>query len=825
MQTEVKTKLTAVGKNSTFKDAIEKLTLNEELSDIEKTQLLSVAILFLTEYEKDKTLISYADFAYYIILKYSIITGDYKPLYDFCINFGFYPIVNTILSNNLLPHLSLGDYVIGPRLSDYIHPTLGYIETFGQLQERSNFIEDFSFEKSFIAPTSFGKSSMIVEYIKNLPNYQSLKIAVIVPTKSLLVQTYQMIKKGNQFDTKIIIHDDMYDGQGGFIGILTQERALRLLKKDVSFDVIIVDEAHLIFENERGILISRTITQNSIENKDQKIVYLSPLVKDIDKLRVSPTQHIAKHHIQFNLKEPEFFEFKTSSKEIFKYNRFVNQFYKIGDKEDLDYLGYIKINSGDKNLLFENSPKKIELLAKELSESLADVINISDEISQLKKVLSEKVHEEYFAIKYLDHGVIYLHGQLPSLIKEYLEHKYKTMPSLKYLVANTVILEGMNFPTDTLFICGSAKNISNGKSLLNLIGRVNRLDKIFKDYRVENLKGLLPNVHILSSKENGHDSKFVYLRSRVFDDVVKNPTLEAFDIDKVGPSKNKKEDRERFIDKMHKAQEYEKFLYLQPKNEKEEIKRYFIENGINNYYFDLNPVTEFFYNKKVEILSNDSSWKERSMMEKIADIFISNPNNIDDFEFKRLVNKPAQKYYDGYFKIAMVRSLKENIKWQVDHFREVIKEPSFPQKKVYIGAAYGDTTWITEDHRDSKREVFANLLDKTPEDLVNIAIVKLQIEENFASFTLNKFIRALYDHGLITEEDFNLYVYGTNDKEKIALQKQGLSLNLVGRLSESGQLKNIEKDSYNNLYGNDEFKKFLAKVDDFYRFEIGRYIS
>jgi hypothetical protein len=164
---------------------------------------------------------------------------------------------------------------------------------------------------------------------------------------------------------------------------------------------------------------------------------------------------------------------------------------------------------------------------------------------------------------------------------------------------------------------------------------------------------------------------------------------------------------------------------------------------------------------------------------------------------------------------------------QVKRFSDVINNTDIPRNKksIYIGDSYGDTVWPSNDWRDSNRKVYKNLLGKSQQELINIAIVKLQIEENFVSFTLNKFIRALYDFNLILENDYNLYTYGTEDVQQIALQKQGLNLSLITRLQEDDQLKNVEKDQYNNLIGNADFYQYLETVDDFYKFEIKRYIN
>ncbi|MCK5592442.1 MAG: DNA helicase, partial [Candidatus Pacebacteria bacterium] len=455
-------------------------------------------------------------------------------------------------------------------------------------------------------------------------------------------------------------------------------------------------------------------------------------------------------------------------------------------------------------------------------------------------ILIKEVHEDFNIVEHVDDGVVYIHGQLPELIKEYLEYKFREVKEIKYIIANTVILEGVNFPIDSLFIFGS-HIISNGKSLMNLVGRVNRLNEIFKfskknvELLENNLYKLLPKVHIINEKEqkeDQHDSKFKHLRSRVFPDVIKNPTLELFDIKKVGPkgtTKEKQEERERFVKRTEKIQAYEKFISNIIDTHRDEVKKYFIENSLNNYYIDTELAIDSFIDTKASILSSDNSeWRLLSMMDKIEKVFIQNPDNIFEYEFKRLQNESARKYYEGYITIAKKKNLKNNIKWQVDKFIEIKNNEELKkldQQKIYVGESYGDTIWKTENWRDSKREVYAELSNKEGSTLTNLAIVKLQVEENFVSFTLNTFIQALFDFKLISENEYNVYVYGTKNVEKIKLSKQGLSLSLISRLEDDEQLGNLSFEN-GNIVGNDAFKSFLNSnlVNDFYRFEIQRYI-
>src|SRR5690606_34815842 len=104
----------------------------------------------------------------------------------------------------------------------------GIIETYKQKNNRLDLLNSDVDEKAYIAPTSFGKSKLIQEFLKRR-DYK--RIAIIVPTKSLLTQTYNTVK--DLFDErKIIFHDEMYQGENNFIAIFTQERALRLLSKN-----------------------------------------------------------------------------------------------------------------------------------------------------------------------------------------------------------------------------------------------------------------------------------------------------------------------------------------------------------------------------------------------------------------------------------------------------------------------------------------------------------------------------------------------------------------------------------------------------------------
>lgn len=111
-----------------FSSSMKKLTLSEKLENNEKEFILTVALFFLQEYSKDKRRRQYREFAYYIILKYSTLHNDFKPLYDISVVLWFYPISNFILQKNLLPKENFQDFIIEQELKDFEYNN--YIETY-----------------------------------------------------------------------------------------------------------------------------------------------------------------------------------------------------------------------------------------------------------------------------------------------------------------------------------------------------------------------------------------------------------------------------------------------------------------------------------------------------------------------------------------------------------------------------------------------------------------------------------------------------------------------------------------------------------------------
>ncbi|MBD0780390.1 DEAD/DEAH box helicase [Pseudoalteromonas flavipulchra] len=800
-------------------EVIRKLSLGIKLESDESVLCLAVAIFFIKTYQVDKRRSAYLEFGYALILSYSLLMDDLEPLYDLATNLGFYPISKVILRNNTDDSRSFSHYFLEKRIEKYSYKDI--TETLEQKKNRAELLSTPSIDCCYVAPTSFGKSSLMIDLINSV---DSKKVAIIVPTKSLLTQTYRLINE-NFKKEKVIFHDEMYNGESSFIAVFTQERALRLMKSEVglAFDVLLIDEAHNLFESStRSILLSRLIRRNRKRLPLSRIFYFSPLIDDFNNLRYEEQQNIDGKKISFNIKEAKIFEHKLDGLN-YVYNRFLDQQFKVG--ENISFISYIIDNEKNNNFLYLRAPRKVESFAGILASNLS--YNDEGVLVELASVISKNVHEDFYCVDLVKRGVLYIHGKLPDLIKEYLEYKFREISELKYLVANSVILEGVNLPIDNLYILNTYD--LDAKGLTNLVGRVNRLNEVFNN-DISSLKKLEPTIHFVNTEEfNRKKSNMLNsirkLKSTIFKDKVKNPTLLNFDISAFDEEiKNITDEHERTkaIDKRNSIvsiQERESFLISEPENENDRLKASFLEAGLHFSYFDPDTILEKIHNKMV-VSRQNVEWMKLDPIEKVFSIFIDGFDGfLNDKVFSRLKNIQARNYYRIFVKNIHALNLKDHINLTVRYFYSNAKETR--NNIFYIGDSYGE---VNKDGEVYGAKKYIDLSTKSHKELVNLALVKLKMESDFVSYTLNEYVSLLKEFEVISEDDYNIFVYGTSKKRNTDLTKLGLSGALIKKLDSDNQIENINVDKYGHVSANQLFLSYLNKQDDLIKFEIMKYL-
>ncbi|WP_172658894.1 DEAD/DEAH box helicase [Halarcobacter ebronensis] len=771
--------------------------LKEDLPKKKLIRLLQIAIIFLNE--KDINIIN---LGYKIILMYSNKTADYKPLFDISINKGFIPISKFIEKNLLYKKESFFNILNSSYMENYKSEKI-YL-TSEQKKLNEFFMNEIDTSLSIVAPTSYGKSELIIEGIKKqLYN----NICIIVPTKALVSQTKKRIIESNiENIPSILTFPEMYTPTSkNILAVLTQERLLRLLKKDshLKFDLVFVDEAHnLLDNNSRSTLLAITIAILNKRNQKAVFKYLTPFLLDSKNLNISYAKHELKEfRVSEYIKSEKFFirDFreKSENKNIEIYDQFLNKFFEIKNKSFINEIDLIINEQGSKNIIYFNKPKQIELFSIMLSEKLPIVK--SKKIEDACKNLSKFLHKDYNLIKCLKKGIIYHHGSVPNQVRLYIEDLFRKEKCIKFIVTSSTLLEGVNLPINKLFMLDNKK----GKGLLtpsqfkNLIGRLSRFSEVFSN-NSKNMNLLEPEIYLIGSDfiaENADIKGFIKNCMQVdkkHREVPTNVLLENTNISE----KNKKEKKEadEFI------ANFESDILENKKIEKSKTKigstcfsNNIVEIDILQYEEEMNNILIEYQDDNERISSPKEVFnvivkiflpfiKEKREYENIRRLHHNETQNFYTMFLEWRMNGTPYNYMVGHFLWYWERFNKKeddtnisNLELETLDVKKYKVELEDEKCLVYVGK-WGD------EKRGGFAELWTNIRYKTKRKRVNLAIVRIHEEQEFLDNTLIKFIEVLNELEVLEESLYNLIKYGTEDIELILLIKNGISLYLGNKI-------------------------------------------
>ncbi|HEA8243989.1 TPA: DEAD/DEAH box helicase [Campylobacter coli] len=766
--------------NTEFPKLYAKFLKNEKLSNSELEKILSIGI-FLVGLEDTKL----QKLGYRLFLIYSKSTNDYKPLYEVSLNKGLIPI-SQFIENNLEYSKNYSNLhtIINNITSNKFKWNKSY-QTIGQYELFKKSIDLKLESQIVVAPTSYGKTELILSFI-DYSNFN--KICIISPTKSLLTQTKKRIL--NKFGCKkIITYPEMYNSNDDkIIAVLTQERLLRLLQNNpnLKFDLLIVDEAHNLLdefseENYRSVILASVIIICTKRNNNIVCKYLTPFLVNKDSVDI---KHISNDinwcKVEENIKSELFYFYDLSNGKkllLDQYSPLKEKFIELDANHLREDSEVIIKYCDNKNIIYLNSPKKLEEFAKELYEKLPT--KQSSILSKAAKDLKEYIHDEYELAHFIQKGVIYHHGSMPEQVRYYIENLYTDAPEVNMLIANSTLLEGVNIPATKMFILDPSRGNGylSASSFRNLIGRVCRFGEIFNE-NIGNLNYLMPEIHIVKGRycrTNFNASSFVKEQKILVEnsdkitDEVNNPLLKT---NNANPEKVKKaEEILRNISSVDSiVEEY---------NNKPETKvgKLCFENNVN--IFNIFEVEEQISKelKQLDKIRNlDMIFKAMNFL-----FFSKIDENSGVYNnLKRLKEMEAQKFYKMLINWRITGfTTKEMINKMVDYWNTLRNE----SKIVYVGK-WGDKT------RGGYKKYWTDISQKNTHEKINLAIVRLKEEYDFIDNEIVKYIEILHSVDLIEESFYLKIKYGTDNKEKIALLNCGISNILVKLL----------KDKYENMY-------------------------
>ena len=779
-------------KNTDFASLYDRFIVGEKLSQKQYEILLAIAICFTNADD-----INVRQLGYRIVVEYCNQTDDYIPLYEIAVNQGLYPVSKFIEQH----------YVDDTKRNFFTEWNDAFTEQYvsGDMcrsEQQNSLVKFFESKKadtvSVIAPTSYGKSELILSAVKD---YAGRKICVLTSTKALLIQTkkrIQQISKG--IFPKVVVHPEMYNpNDSSCLAVLTQERLLRVFKKDpaLSFDCIIVDEAHEILEDEfRSRTLANVIIVAQKRNPNVAFKFLTPFLADSKNLKTRYTTYdIEGFKVSEYIKSEKYYLYDLRNHKGLKlYDQFLNKYLPMTDKQNIGFEeDVVKAYSASKNIIYLNKPTDIEKFALALADVLPEVD--SEMIQTACDNISDYLQPQYNLLTCLRKGIIYHHGSVPDAIRIYIEDIYKKDNTVRYVITSSTLLSGVNLPAERMFILDNKRGRSNlsHDSFKNLVGRVCRFSEIFNN-NTGNLHRLEPQIYLVFGKyfaQNANCESFLRNVARVeqnYKDAVENVLLSEAKI----TADNEEELRHasEFIENYENGvvEDYHE-RYTNTISGKA-----CIMNGINEIDVFAN---EEAIQKRVDVYQSDNLKisDANTLLEIINELFIQYLPESSTESLKRLGNKEARNFYAMMFEWRVEnKSYSEMISLFVGYWHQLYKKDR--NVMVYVGK------WGDVKRPGSNVPRYTKFVGKNRTQVINLAIVRIKEEQDFIDNTLIKYVEVLHDLELIEDHFYAQIKYGTDDESAICLIKNGLSLSSATLLMKKyGEYLQIDIPTSTVVYG------------------------
>jgi hypothetical protein len=751
-------------KRSGFSKLYEKLMLGSELTDREKIKLLTISVVLINQSDKNLR-----NLGYRVVLSYGNLTSDYKPLFDLSINLGLIPVsaaIEELREDSFFSNFT-GSYI------DTFSEN-GIISTEQQYILKKYFSEDKSKDLSVVAPTSYGKSDLIIQLIGQIVG---LNICVVVPSKSLVSQTKKrIIDAGFEWLGRVITHPEMYrSSDKGFVSVLTQERLSRLLhdNSDLKFDYVFIDEAHNLFGRDgRSELLASVLSIIKKRNSNSCFKFLTPFLVDPENLKLRYSDFdIDSFIVSEYVKSERMYlsDFRKGKNEHYLYDQFFNEFYKYESPHG-SLLDLIFNKSSDKNIVYFNKPKNIEKFSLDFIERLDSVD--CDVIRRASESIEDYVDVDYTLLKCLDKGVVYHHGSIPENIKSYIEDVFRKSDKIKYIVTSSTLLEGVNLPAERLFVLENTKGQGNlsPSQFKNLVGRIARFSEVFSQDRSNRIKLLEPSVYVVGSDEysrSGADLTGFLTNTMKVDkkqsDNLENTLLENTDIN--ARNEGKLESAKQRLENLENntVPDYEG-AYAKTDIGKILFVNNIVEIDIFKYELDIQEILDEIKSK--EIISDVDM-----LVEVISYCFIAFS---EDSSLVRLEKEAAKNFYKMFLTWMVENHSFSRMVASVVAYWNGVSNPI-----VYVGK------WGEFPIEGSFSPHWLDIREKNEVQRLNLAIVRVKEEEDFIDYKIFRFVDVLNDYGMLDENFYLQLKYGTTDDVRVSLIKEGFSRPLSKLISEN----------------------------------------
>lgn len=329
--------------------------------------------------------------------------------------------------------------------NNILHPY--QIEIIEHLEKKENLVVS--------APTSFGKTTAIFEYISR--NKEGLnKIITIVPTNSLKMEYFIKLQEILAETHKVIDNEGQIEDEK-FCLVLTHEKFIEcfLEYKDYikEIDLVVIDEIYkLKNEKDEDRIYAMSLAYLTTIKIAKQFIFMGPFIQS------THFPGIEKEHIVLN----------------YFYSPVLNEIYYMGEYSEENIVRNIRYD--EKSMIYYSSKDKLGKAAIAIANNLPSKEDML--VNYLIETYGEEICENWYLVEALSKGIAINYNEIPNFIKDYMLNKYNKKGSgYNILLSTSTLLEGVNTLTKNLYITSG----KNGRKKLtdfefwNLVGRAGRL--------------------------------------------------------------------------------------------------------------------------------------------------------------------------------------------------------------------------------------------------------------------------------------------------------------------------------------------------------------
>ena len=352
------------------------------------------------------------------------------------------------------------------------------------------------------APTASGKTFLVLQWLIDQMLSSDVRIAVyLAPTRALVSEIesnlVSLLGKGSGIEVSSLPLREKYDvaraGGARLILVFTQERLhllANILGDAITIDLLIVDEAHKIGDNQRGVILQDAIERAGRANPALKVVFISPATLNPEELLADAPGGASV--VAINSDAPTVLQNLIVAEQVPRKPKLwrlsVRQHAAIMPVGVLQLasspaglrkrLAFIAAAAGERGgtLVYANGAAESEEVADLISQLLPQAAVPDPELSELADLARKGVHPKFKLAPLVERGVAFHYGNMPSLIRVQVERLFRS-GKIRFLVCTSTLIEGVNLSCRTIVLRGPRKGMGNPMEphdFWNLAGRAGR---------------------------------------------------------------------------------------------------------------------------------------------------------------------------------------------------------------------------------------------------------------------------------------------------------------------------------------------------------------